>query len=610
MPVSPFKSLRVRLITSVVIIEIVMLSLLVWSNMTVIRKAYADRLWETATGLIEQIANTSGGYLLEIDYASLEEYLRNVAHQKELAYLVVLDRDHRPVVTLGQLPGISWPASDDHPLTVEDGILDLNREIRIDNMVMGRVYAGFSLAEMRHAINAARLRSIVIAVTEIILTILVTVFIGVRLTRRLGRLATAAQQVGSGDYAVSVPTEIEDEVGMTAKAFNRMVGEVSQRTHRLEAALARERVIEETSIDGMITYDAETRVMSVNPAMQQLFGYTDDFLLGKKASLLLAPFSANDHLPQDAGLWTRTTDHTIEVTAQRQDGSCFPFELYVGRVTLDGEPLYAATLHDITQRKQAEGECRNLLESNRFLIHKSLVVQEDERRHLSQELHDELGQCMTAIQADAENIYELSKDSSHRIAGSANAIVKVSARMYDVVHSMMQRLRPSVLDNFGLVAAIEEELDTWKTRYADVDCCFEKRGDLQNLGEQINISLYRVVQESLTNIAKHAVASRVVLLLSRKDGMIHLNIEDNGQGMDVDTPSRGLGLIGMRERIEALRGSLSIASVIWQGNGHQRDRPAAIGWLPCKPYACSWSTIMKWSVVVIDACSTAPRISR
>ena len=362
---------------------------------------------------------------------------------------------------------------------------------------------------------------------------------------------------------------------MTAMAFNRMVSEVSQRTRRLEEALAHERVIEETSIDGMITYDADTRVMSVNPAIQQLFGYAQDFLLGKSTSLLLASLSDGDPLPQEADFWTRATARPVEVTGRRQDGSCFPLELYIGRVTLNGEPLFAATLHDITERKQAEHECHTLLQGNRFLIHKSLVVQEEERRHLAQELHDELGQCMTAIQADAENIHELSKDGSPRIASSANAIVNVSTRMYAVVHSMMQRLRPSVLDNFGLVAAIEEELDSWKARYPDVDCRLEKHGDLQNLGEQINISLYRIVQESLTNIAKHAAASRVVLVLSREDDMIRLNIQDNGRGMDVDKPGRGLGLIGMRERMEALHGSLSIASATGQGTAINVTVPLA-----------------------------------
>ncbi len=463
MLVSPFKSLRVRLIISVVVIEVLMLSLLVWSNLAEIRQAHADRLWDSASRLLEQVATTSGGYLLEVDYASLEEYLRNFTHQEALAYLIVLDRDQEPVVTFGKLPEVLWPPADLDPLSVDDGRLDLSRAILIGDQRMGEVHAGFMLAPMQHAINATRLRSISIAASEIFLTILATVFIGWHLTRRLEQLALAAQRVGSGDYAVSVPAEIDDEVGMTANAFNCMVAEVSQRTRHLERTLARERIIE-------------------------------------------------------------------------------------------------------AERQQSARECRTLLAGNRFLIHKSLVVQEEERRHLAQELHDELGQCMTAIQADAENISALSNNSNPSIATSAEAIVTVSRRMYDVVHSMMQRLRPSVLDNFGLVAAVEEELETWKARYPEVDCRFEHNGDLHELGEQINITLYRIVQESLTNIAKHAAASRVALRLGRGDNSVYLHIEDNGRGMDTDQPVRGLGLLGMRERVEALQGTLSIASSIGEGS--------------------------------------------
>jgi PAS domain S-box-containing protein len=560
MPVSPFKSLRVRLITGVVIIEIVMLSLLVWSNLSVIRQAYADRLRETAIGLLDHVAATAGSYLLEVDYASLEEYLRSVAKQDSLAYLTVLDRDRQPVVSIGEPPSERWPPADRHPLAVDDGVLDLRDQISIGSQVLGTVHAGFSLAPMQKAINTARLRSVAIAGTEIVLTILATVFIGVHLTRRLGRLAAAAQRVGSGDYSVTVPAELDDEVGMTATAFNRMVSEVSQRTRRLEETLARERVIEETAIDGMITYDADTRIVSVNPAMQQLFGYPPDFLPGNRTDLLLARITDRDAAAFDKTFWTRPTAGLIEVTGQRRDGGCFPLELHIGRVALDGEALFAATLHDITERKQAERECRNLLEGNRFLIHKSLAVQEEERRHLARELHDELGQCMTAIQADAELIHELSRQKDPTVATSAQAIVAVSSRMYDAVHSMMQRLRPGVLDDLGLVAALEEEMEAWRNRHARVACSFDKSGDLMGLGEPVNISLYRIVQESLTNIARHARATQVHVRLARDDGRVNLEIRDNGQGMDTSKPGRGLGLIGMRERAEALGGTLAVES--------------------------------------------------
>ena len=149
MLVSPFRSLRVRLIASVVIIEIVMLSLLVWSNMGVIQQAYADRLRDTATGMLQQIAMTSGAYLLEVDYASLGEYLKNIANHEELAYLRVLDRDERPVVSLGNVPDRQWPVLETNPLLVDDGMFDIAGDIEIGGRRMDIKIVGAIIDESR-----------------------------------------------------------------------------------------------------------------------------------------------------------------------------------------------------------------------------------------------------------------------------------------------------------------------------------------------------------------------------------------------------------------------------------------------------------------------------
>jgi len=563
MLLSPARSLRVRLIVGVVLIEIVMLSILVWSNLSVIRQAHGDRLRDSASSILEQITTTTGSYLVEVDYAALEEYLRSIANHDELTYLVVLGRDLRPVVSLGTLPEQHWPETETDPLAVTDGTLDVAGDIRIGGQLMGQVRLGFSLKLMEQSIEAAKFRSIVIAGTEIILTIIVTVFFGVRLTRRIGQLANAAQRVGAGDYSVEVQTGTPDEVGMTAQAFNRMVTEISRRTQRLQETLARERVIEETAIDGMITYDDQCRILSANPAMQSLFGYPENALIGHYATLLL------DGCDQKA--WTTVTSSRDEAFGLRKDGGRFPLEWHVGKVDIDGTPLFAATLHDITERKKAEQECMILLEGNRFLIHKSLAVQEEERRNLARELHDELGQCTTAIQADAEIIHELSQQKNPAIETSARAIIDVSARIYDVVHSMMQRLRPSVLDDLGLVAAIQDEVDAWRGRHPNIDCQFITAGELSSLGESVNITIYRIVQESLTNIAKHAEANKVTIHFTRDNAAndetsrLLVSISDDGKGTNPDMRGRGLGLIGMRERIEALDGSFTIRSS--PGNG-------------------------------------------
>jgi signal transduction histidine kinase len=308
---------------------------------------------------------------------------------------------------------------------------------------MGRVLMGFSLSLMEEAIRKSRTRGISIAAAEIILTVIVTVLIGLGLTRRLGILAAAAQEVGKGDYSTRIPIETADEVGRTAAAFNQMVTEVSSRTQQLE---------------------------------------------------------------------------------------------------------------------EAESQSRTLLAENRNLIHTSLNVQEEERKHLARELHDELGQCITAIQADAESIRDLSRDCDKRIETSASAILDVSSRIYEVVHAMMQRLRPGVLDDLGLVEALKEELSTWQDRHPEIETNLDVAGNLDSLAERINITVYRIVQECLTNIARHANATRVSISLSGNIDSLVLSVSDNGQGLDQYTPSDGLGLIGMRERTEGLGGEFMLAS--------------------------------------------------
>lgn len=430
-------SLRFRLIASVVTIEIIMLSILVWNNISIIHTTHTDRLRDTASSILQQIANTSGRHMVAVDYATLEEYLNNTLNYNELAYIVITDRDDRTVISLGDVPEHTIKI-DTHPKQVQDGMFDVTEDITVADQFMGRVWMGFSLSIMHDAIHTSRNRGISIALIEIILTIIVTVFIGLGLTRRLALLSSAAAQVEAGNYSVSIPTEKNDEISQTATAFNRMVAEVANQTQQL---------------------------------------------------------------------------------------------------------------------KKAEAKSSKLLNENRQLIHTSLEVQEQERKHLARELHDEMGQCLTAIQADAELI----RDSSHgnsRIQTSAEAIINVSSRVYDVVHSMMHRLRPSILDNLGLVEAIKEEMDAFKNRNPNIQCECKCAANLNNLDERTSINLYRIMQECLTNISKHAAATKVSIELSSTDKTILLKISDNGSGFDVNAPVHGLGLIGMRERVSSLGGGL------------------------------------------------------
>ena len=204
-------------------------------------------------------------------------------------------------------------------------------------------------------------------------------------------------------------------------------------------------------------------------------------------------------------------------------------------------------------------------QDNRFLTQRSLAIQESERRSLAHELHDELGQAITAIKAVAVSIEQQqpARDSAS-IRESAGTIISVSNRMYDVARNMMRRLRPPALDELGLVTALQDMIDDWNARHQDIFCYFSFAGEADALDEETNISLYRIVQESLTNIVKHAGATTVKINLAIKSGKnsqrghVILNIEDDGSGFDPGQTRQGLGLLGMRERAEALSGTFSI----------------------------------------------------
>ena len=209
-------------------------------------------------------------------------------------------------------------------------------------------------------------------------------------------------------------------------------------------------------------------------------------------------------------------------------------------------------------------------DENRLLTQKSLAIQEDERRILAQELHDEFGQSITAIKAVLASIEQTKHQDSDALKNSARTIGTFSDRMYEVARRMMRQLRPAILDEFGLISALQDMIDDWNSRHEDVFCHFEFNGKFDELGEEVNISIYRVIQESLTNIIKHAQATDVTVCLQRVENDpacnigVKLLIKDNGVGFD-ESNQRGLGLLGMRERVEALKGSFAMKSAINKG---------------------------------------------
>ena len=208
------------------------------------------------------------------------------------------------------------------------------------------------------------------------------------------------------------------------------------------------------------------------------------------------------------------------------------------------------------------------IRQNHKLTHELISLQEQERKSLARDLHDEFGQCLTAINTDASIILKASEKKYPELRDSALAISQLSRHLTDMVTGLLQQLRPGLLEELGLQAALDELVTTWKSRHKEVKCEVSITPIHEVLEEAKGITLYRLTQECLTNITKHSNATAVDIQLfykrkSQQEGL-QLIVKDNGQGFNLNN-TIGFGLPGMRERVEGLNGDLIINTTLGKG---------------------------------------------
>jgi signal transduction histidine kinase len=216
---------------------------------------------------------------------------------------------------------------------------------------------------------------------------------------------------------------------------------------------------------------------------------------------------------------------------------------------------------ELAQAEQERAE-REQLRSQ--LLEKVIAAQEDERRRIARELHDETGQALTSLMVRLQMMNQ--QCPLPEIKSQIEELRQLTAQTLEDVHNLSVELRPSVLDDLGLTAALERYIQEYGRRTA-VDVDLVVLGLEDRLPPPVETALYRIVQESLTNIARHAQAETASVLLERRRDRVRVIIEDDGRGFDPRLVSNGerLGLYGMRERAELLNGQLTIESTIGQG---------------------------------------------
>jgi two-component system, NarL family, sensor histidine kinase UhpB len=378
--------------------------------------------------------------------------------------------------------------------------------------------------------------------------------------RPLQRLLQALSAFEHGDLHSRLPSFTLPEMNQISQTFNRM-GQALELSSAENQRLA---MLVKQSGDAILALDHAGNITFCNATAERLFARQTPVLKGEA----LANLGFEKQREEIARVLENCeTVENMETTLKRPDGE--KLTLLMSSVPLHDNQQkvigLVCTLRDITELKQAE-LAKNQLRETRLLAKHMDEVQEAERRHLARELHDELGQCLTAIKTDAVLIRNRTENTEPRIYASAQAIIDTASHIYDVVHNMITRLRPSPLDDLGLVPTLEQCIASWREREPDINFVLQISGKLDNLNEAINMTVFRVVQEAITNAVRHADASQIrVRIDTRQEGenyRLDIEISDDGKGMvvkdfhsDVD-----FGLLGMRERVQSLGGEFSLLS--------------------------------------------------
>jgi len=312
--------------------------------------------------------------------------------------------------------------------------------------------------------------------------------------------------------------------------------------------------------------DEDHHILQANSAVQAQLGVAPQDIVGKYCpSVIHGLDKPIDACPLEEAL---KVNHAVETEIfDANSRRWIRSAIYPTRgSTADGKRIFFHMVTDITDRKEAEEQLKTSREQLRDLSLHLESIREEERTNSAREIHDELGQLLTALKIDISWV-------SKRVPQAEASLVEKIGTMYELVDKAIQtvkrissELRPGLLDDLGLAAAIEWQAQELRKR-TDIDFEFRASPKEITLDRDRSTALFRICQEALTNVVRHANATRVKLSLQKKQGRILFRISDNGKGIEEKQLSdpKAFGLIGMRERARAWGGEVKITGTPGKG---------------------------------------------
>jgi PAS domain S-box-containing protein len=350
-------------------------------------------------------------------------------------------------------------------------------------------------------------------------------------------------------------------------------GPAGERVFTLQGADHTYRIFVERMNEGAAVLSSDHTVLHCNRRFARLLGARLQRVIGSAMEGMVWPGDR----ARLAALLLRATQRSCrgEIHLKSQAGTLLPVHLSLNPLRLEGTRAICLIASDLSDVKRVEQELRASSEQSRNLAARLLLVREEERTRIAREIHDELGQSLTAVKIDVAWLASRLPRGDAATLERVRSTLALADSIIQSVRRISTELRPGILD-LGLAAAVEWQAQEFQAR-TGIQCNLRLLTE-EAFAPEISTAMFRILQETLTNVARHAKATRVEVVKQKQRNRLVLRIRDNGLGFDPEDPSisKSLGLLGMRERAAMLGGGVDIASGPGKGT-------SVTAWVPLRP---------------------------
>jgi PAS domain S-box-containing protein len=570
-------SLRIKL--TLLIESIVVVLLLVTGIITTIREkeTLEGELHKRGFALAVDLAKFTEETLLNDDLPTLRRFVLHALEQDYVLYVAILDPQgtvvmHSDLSEVGKTYQNYMNSNVEDPKgpgcsqlhLSEDGELhcDIFAPIEVSDAMLGMVMLEYSNTAVSKEIIKARQQVITIGFLTTITGGIVAYLLAAFISSPIKRITEAIEQVANGDLKMRLTIKRNDEIGCLADAFNKMTADLRETTMSKDYV---DNIISSMN-DTLVVVDRDAKIISINRATCELLRYKEEELIGSDINLI-APQAEIFRDQELKKLPAKVPVVNREIYYVTKSGKHIPMLFSAAVLTnkeggIDGSVGIA---RDVTERKRAEKALRESERRLHLLSSQLIKTQEIERKRLSRELHDELGQALMVFKLMLRSIRKKLGTDQASLKANCDEVISYIKETTTNVRQLSRALSPPILEDLGLSAALRWLVDS-STEHSDIKSSLdmEEVGDL--FSQEAQITVYRIIQECLTNMVNYAQAAHISVAIRKHDDKVEFRVEDDGKGFDVkealsrDPDEKGLGIAAMYERSRMLGGSLNVWS--------------------------------------------------